>query len=140
MSEKKLAPNVRRFIAEYLIDRNATQAAIRAGYSQKSASSQASRMLRNVNILRAIQTAEDEELEKLAINKSTLIRKAWDGFLVNSQMVSKETVNNEGDVIRSVEEMRDSTAAVKFFEQVSKLTGIAEDKQKITEEVVYKWG
>lgn len=139
MTEKKFAPNIKRFIAEYLIDRNATQAAIRAGYSQKSAAAQACRMLRNANILRAIQAAEDEELEKLAINKSTLIRKAWEGYLINSEIISKETANGEGAVIRSVQEMRDSAAAVKFFEQVSKLTGIAEDKQRITEEVVYKW-
>ena len=35
----------KRFIEEYLIDLNATQAAIRAGYSPKTANEQASRML-----------------------------------------------------------------------------------------------
>jgi len=38
------------FCLEYLKDLNGTQAAIRAGYSQKTANEQASRMLANVNI------------------------------------------------------------------------------------------
>lgn len=37
MKKKKLPPKQRRFVEEYLIDLNATQAAIRAGYSEKSA-------------------------------------------------------------------------------------------------------
>jgi phage terminase small subunit len=38
-----------RFVAEYLIDRNATQAAIRAGYSEKTAYSQGCRLLNVCN-------------------------------------------------------------------------------------------
>jgi phage terminase small subunit len=34
---KKLTPKQRRFVEEYLIDLNATQAAVRAGYSEKTA-------------------------------------------------------------------------------------------------------
>ena len=51
-----------RFIAEYLIDMNATQAAIRAGYSPKSAHVQGSRLLRNAVIAEGIA----EGLERLA--------------------------------------------------------------------------
>ncbi len=40
----------RLFVDEYLIDLNATQAAIRAGYSAKTASSQGERLLRNVEV------------------------------------------------------------------------------------------
>lgn len=42
------------FVAEYLIDKNGTQAAIRAGYSAKTAASQAERLLRNAEIRQAI--------------------------------------------------------------------------------------
>lgn len=45
LSEQQLA-----FAAEYIIDFNATQAAIRAGYSAKTAKSQGSRLLTNVNL------------------------------------------------------------------------------------------
>ena len=42
------------FVEEYLKDLNATQAAIRAGYSAKTAESQGSRLLTNVKIKKAI--------------------------------------------------------------------------------------
>ncbi len=40
----------KQFVTEYVIDKNATQAAIRAGYSEKTAESQGSRLLRNVKV------------------------------------------------------------------------------------------
>ena len=45
-----LTPKQERFVEEYLIDLNATQAAIRAGYSAKTAEAQGSRLLSNVNV------------------------------------------------------------------------------------------
>lgn len=45
MTAKQLA-----FCQEYVVDKNGTQAAIRAGYSDKTANEQASRLLTNVNI------------------------------------------------------------------------------------------
>lgn len=47
------------FITEYLVDFNATQAAIRAGYSQKTAYSIGQRLLKNVEIVEAIQAKVD---------------------------------------------------------------------------------
>ena len=48
------------FIQEYLIDLNATQAAIRAGYSEKTAEAQASRLLRNVNVREMVDKRRKE--------------------------------------------------------------------------------
>lgn len=45
-----LTDKQKRFCEEYLIDLNATQAAIRAGYSPKTAEQTASRLLRNVKV------------------------------------------------------------------------------------------
>ena len=50
----KLTEKQQRFVEEYLVDLNATQAAIRAGYSVKTADVQGSRMLRNVKVHRYI--------------------------------------------------------------------------------------
>src|SRR4051794_39726934 len=47
-----------RFVAEYLVDLNATQAAIRAGYSTRSAYSTGERMLRNAEVAAAIAEAQ----------------------------------------------------------------------------------
>ena len=49
----------RRFVVEYLACLNATRAAIRAGYSERSARSEASRMLTNVNIQAAVAAGLD---------------------------------------------------------------------------------
>ena len=56
----------KRFADEYLVDLNATQAAIRAGYKEKTAYSQGQRMLKNVEI----KTYIEEQLEWLH-NKKT---------------------------------------------------------------------
>jgi phage terminase small subunit len=50
----ELNPKQARFVQEYLVDLNATQAAIRAGYSKKTANQIASRLLANVKISAAI--------------------------------------------------------------------------------------
>ena len=55
----KLTPKQRTFVNEYLVDLNATQAAIRAGYAEKTATQNASRLLGNVNIQEAIQEARE---------------------------------------------------------------------------------
>lgn len=51
----------KRFCDEYLVDCNATQAAIRAGYSARTANEQAARLLANVSIKAYI----DEKMEQL---------------------------------------------------------------------------
>lgn len=54
------------FCQEMIVDENATQAAIRAGYSAKTATKQASRLLTNVDIqtaLKALRAARDERLQ-----------------------------------------------------------------------------
>ena len=54
-----------RFVREYLVDRNGTQAAIRAGYSPKTAAAQASRLLRDVKVQQAVQQREAKILGEL---------------------------------------------------------------------------
>ena len=56
-----LNPKQRAFTVEYMKDKNATQAAIRAGYSPKTACSQGFDLLRKPEIAQAI-----EEMEKAA--------------------------------------------------------------------------
>ena len=51
----------KRFCDEYLIDLNATQAAIRAGYSSKYANTNASKLLQNTTIKKYL----DEQLKKI---------------------------------------------------------------------------
>lgn len=64
-----------RFCREYVVDYNGTQAAIRAGYSEKTARSQASRLLTNDNILSRIRAIQIEELKKMSITPESVILK-----------------------------------------------------------------
>ncbi|WP_287003394.1 terminase small subunit [Sphingobium sp.] len=76
MNDKQL-----RFAQEYLIDLNATQAAIRAGYSAKTASSQGERLLRNVEVQRAVAEAKAARSEKTGIDAAwVLSRLAAEAF------------------------------------------------------------
>lgn len=80
--EVKLTPKQLAFCNEYLIDLNGTQAAIRAGYSEKTANEQASRLLANVSVANFIQLNMNKRAEKTGITaeyvletiKSTIAR------------------------------------------------------------------
>lgn len=58
-----LTPKQARFVAEYLIDLNASQAAERAGYSKKTAYSQGERLLKNAEITKAVSDGKAKQLE-----------------------------------------------------------------------------
>lgn len=64
---KALRPKHVRFVQEYLIDLNATQAAIRAGYSAKTAEQQGPRLLGNAGIAKAIFEAEQRRSARTEI-------------------------------------------------------------------------
>ena len=70
----KLTPRQARFVDEYLIDLNATQAAIRAGYSPHRADSHGPRLLGNVGIAEAIEKAMAERSERTEITQDSVLR------------------------------------------------------------------
>ena len=55
-----LTPKQQRFVEEYLIDLNATQSAIRAGYSEKTAEQQGYQLLQKTSVLKAIEEAKNQ--------------------------------------------------------------------------------
>ncbi len=68
-----MTPKQERFVQEYLIDLNATQAAIRAGYSKKTANPQAARLLAKVSIKQAIDAALAKRTERTEITQEWVI-------------------------------------------------------------------
>lgn len=69
-----LTPKQARFVEEYLIDLNATQAAIRAGYSAKTAEVQGPRLLGNVRVAAAIKEAQGKRSERTEITQDMVLR------------------------------------------------------------------
>jgi phage terminase small subunit len=94
----KLTEKQQCFIDEYLIDLNATQAAIRAGYSVKTAQEQSARLLSKVMVQQAISEAMAERSRRTGINQDRiLIELARIALLNPKALVNLEdaTVNPE---------------------------------------------
>lgn len=129
--ENELTPKQRAFVREYLIDLNATQAAIRAGYSERSAHVEGVRLLKNAKIDAAVSSAmkmradrteitADRVLRELAKIGFSDIRKAvkWQSSLITEEdnpdggdvAVIKTVVTNNVQLIGS-DEIDDDTAA-----------------------------
>jgi len=64
-----------RFVEEYLKDLNATQAAIRAEYSVKTAYSQGQRLLTNVEVQKAIEEATKARSERTKIDSDYVLHR-----------------------------------------------------------------
>ncbi|HHH8717011.1 TPA: terminase small subunit, partial [Acinetobacter baumannii] len=67
-----------RFVDEYLIDRNATQAAIRAGYSAKTAYSIGEQNLKKLEVKKAIEESEKELAERNKITQDKVLNRLWE--------------------------------------------------------------
>lgn len=66
-----------RFVLEYLVDLNATKAAIRAGYSERTAGSQGFDLLKKPEIQLALAQARHEQQERTQISADRVINEAW---------------------------------------------------------------
>lgn len=99
------------FVDEYMIDRNATQAAIRAGYSAATAEQQGSRLLRNVQVKAAVDERVSKMAEKLEISAERVLRElALIGF---SNMADYMRPGFEGDPVLDFSNLtRDQAAAL----------------------------
>ncbi|EAA8256864.1 terminase small subunit [Salmonella enterica] len=71
----KLTDKQELFAREYLKDLNATQAAIRAGYSEKTANEQASRLLANVNVQSFVAELKATRIEQTGIDAAYVLRR-----------------------------------------------------------------
>lgn len=64
-----LSDKQKAFVREYLIDHNGTQAAIRAGYSPKTARQQAEQLLKDERIDALVKEGESELEERATLTK-----------------------------------------------------------------------
>jgi phage terminase small subunit len=70
-----LSDKHQRFVAEYLVDLNATQAAIRAGYSEATAKQQGSRLLTNADVQAAIRDGQAALGEQTGISQVMVLER-----------------------------------------------------------------
>ena len=69
-----LTPKQQRFVEEYLIDLNATQAAIRAGYSEKTAQEIGSENLSKPMVAKAIAEAQEKLSNKAQVTVEMVVQ------------------------------------------------------------------
>jgi len=71
--DRPLTPRQQRFVDEYIVSLNATQAAIKAGYSTKTAEVQGSRLLRNVQVSKGVAQGMTERAEAHGITEARVL-------------------------------------------------------------------
>lgn len=128
-SKKKLNPLQERFAQEYVIDLNATQAAIRAGYSEKTAGVQACKLLKNVNIQDLIQKAMDKRGQRTEITQDRVLKEI--GIIAFAKMGDVATWNPSGVTFKDSSELTaDALASIQFVkETTNEFGGSLEIKQ-----------
>jgi phage terminase small subunit len=94
----KLTAKRKRFVDEWLIDFNGTQAAIRAGYSEKTAAATAARLLRNVNIQNEIARRQRDLQKRAEVTQDRVVKElARVAFADASDYVCVETLTYENE-------------------------------------------
>ena len=131
----ELSPKQQRFVKEYLIDFNGTQAAIRAGYSKHTANEQAARLLANVSVRSFVERESAKAGEKFELKKEFVIK----GLLaivgrcmqaracMEFDKVEKEYIQKtdaDGNLVYEFE----APAAVRAFELLGKHLGMFTEK------------
>lgn len=113
MSE--LTEKQKRFCQEYVIDLNATQAAIRAGYSEDTADVQGSRLLGNVKVENFIKELQSDKSDELNITFNDVARGVYE-----------IAINSDRD-----------TDKLKAYDQLSKMFGhYSKDNEQRKPEIV----
>lgn len=67
-------PQRQRFVEEYLVDLNGTEAAIRAGYSRKSAKAQASQLLALPEVQAAVSAGQASRSERTKVTADVVLQ------------------------------------------------------------------
>ncbi len=84
-----------KFINEYLIDLNATRAAVEAGYSPKTATAQGARLLTNASVKAEIEKRQRDDAENLKIKREDIIAElAQIGFTSLLDLIDIDALKN----------------------------------------------
>jgi phage terminase small subunit len=120
-NQDSLNPKQLRFCQEYVVDLNGTQAAIRSGYSKKTAEQQASRMLLIVKVQQKIKELQEKIEKELEISATWITQRFKE---ISDRCMTAEPVLKDG--IPTGEYVFDSNGAIKATENLGKRTGYYE--------------
>lgn len=118
-----------RFVEEYCLDFNATQAAIRAGYSQDSAAAIGWENLRKPEIARAVGERAQQTAEELGITRGYLLSKLRDSVEDNWPTYIQGVDSKGGDIALA---LGNPSAVNKALELLLKHMGLLTEKVEHT--------
>jgi phage terminase small subunit len=90
-----LPPRRRAFVEEYLVDLNATQAAIRAGYSPRTAQEISSELLSNPLVAAAVERGKAQRLARVGMSQDQVLQEM---ALLSHSSVSHYEIDDRGQV------------------------------------------
>jgi len=128
-----LTAKQQRFCDEYLVDLNATQAAIRAGYSKKTANEQGSRLLTNVSVKEYIDKRMAEK-EKALIADQDEVLKYLTSVLRGESESEEIVIENIGDFTSEARTMKKAPSEkdrLKAAELLGKRYSLFKDNMKL---------
>jgi phage terminase small subunit len=114
LADCPLPPRQVAFIEQYLIDNNATQAAIRVGYSPETAQEQSSRLLSNVIVKARVAKAQAERLVRVNITADTVLHEMSALALAN---VNHYVIDPRGQVTLAPGAPQNAMAAVQSIKK-----------------------
>lgn len=129
------------FVKEYLINgNNATQAAISAGYSEKTAYSQGQRALKHDEIKKQINREMDKSYKRLDINRDELLLNAYKISKVYDELLDlslkDKLTEEEEEKFKRLKQILKASDSNKAIELIYKAKGWNEaEKQEITHKV-----
>ena len=126
----KLTAKQQRFVEEYLIDMNGTQAAIRAGYSARNADKIASQLIGKSRVAAAIASAKSERSARVSVSADYVVNNLVEIVERSMQRApvlttrGKQVYDEEGNALWRF----DAKAANKALELLGKNLGMFTDK------------
>lgn len=126
----KLTDKQAAFVREYLVDLNATQAAIRAGYSERTAYSVGQRLLKKVEIQRAVAAAQAKRARRVEVTQDYVLSNLVE--VVERTMQRAPVLDRKGEQIKDSKGRNvwcfDAKAANKALELLGKHLGLFSDR------------
>lgn len=113
-----LNPRQRAFVAEYLVDMNATQAYIRAGYSAATAGVAGHQLLNNPKIAAHIEAGKAQRLASVNLNAETVLSEI--DALARSN-ISHYVITDDGQVELAEGAPRNAMAAIKELKRKARI-------------------
>lgn len=117
-----LSPRRSRFVTEYLVGLNATQAAIRAGYSPRTAKQQGSRLLTHVDVIAAMEARQEDLADENTVTPERVVaelaRIAFARYGTYAKLEGDELILTDTDDLPD-----GADAAISEITQVTTVTG-----------------